>query len=154
VISLTILLLLTSCGTSKRKTEIERSFNVDYMRSDSINIRVDGKSIEELISKTKLTALINIKHYSVPDSAGVQYVESETNITLTGENDTEKKKEEVIDVETSAVAVEQKNEAGSESIVETKEKDTRLFQVPAWGVVVGLVLIIVVVIILVVKKIV
>jgi hypothetical protein len=122
--------LLTSCGTSEKSLGINRHEDTSWLKTDSFSLNVDRISIEEIISRGKLSAVIRIRELSEPDSLGNQYTTKETEITLTGEAETVSTKKDTTNIEADQAGKEEGNKNLDEEIKEETKKDNR--PVPGW----------------------
>jgi hypothetical protein len=122
--------LLTSCGTSKKSLEVNRHEDAYWLKTDSFSLNVSRISIEEIISRGKLSAIIRIKELSEPDSLGNQHTTKETEITLKNEAETVSTKKDTTNTEASQAGKEEGNKILNETIKEETEKDNR--PLPYW----------------------
>lgn len=127
---LLILIILCSCGTSKRYTETERHVSSSLKLSDSLMRKDSTASLEQLLSSEKLRAHIIITEWSKPDSLGNQHPTKTTEIDLDSEKAEDKRKE----VRSGSEATRVKNE-NADTLEDEKKKDdveidTRM--IPTW----------------------
>jgi hypothetical protein len=114
------------------------------MKADSFSLNVNRASIEEIIRRGKLSAIIRIRELSEPDSLENQYVTKDTEITLTGEAETISTKKDTTNINTAQTRREAGNNNKNENIREEVKKDNRPFPVWIWMIAGGIVLILIV----------
>lgn len=127
---LLILIVLCSCGTSKRYTETERHVSSSLRLSYSLMRKDSTASLEHLLSSEKLRAHIIITEWSKPDSLGNQHPTKTTEIDLDSEKKKDEKKEELSGSEATQVKKENADTLEDEKTKDDVEIDTRM--IPTW----------------------
>ena len=140
-ILLLLLLLLSSCGTKKQITDLERNLSTTLTVVDSSFYRDSMRIFEQLLSSEDIRIKVNVIVWSKPDSLGKQYPLKTTQADLTNTKKevgtTETKQGSELD-EIDIVDSEQKIE---EKINEIIEKDNRLIPVWFWWALLGVVIV-------------
>ncbi|MDR0713878.1 MAG: hypothetical protein LBF89_06435 [Bacteroidales bacterium] len=75
---------------------------------------------------------INIRTFSLPDSLGIQYLLSETNIDLSMNDETKGHQETTEDSTSGSGSLNAGYESADETVEEVKEIDRRPFRIPVW----------------------
>ena len=127
---LLLLLLLSSCGTKKQITDLERNLSTTLTVVDSTGYRDSTLIIEHLLSSEDIRVKVKVIEWSIPDSLGNQYPLKTTQADLSNTKNevgttTTKQGSELDKINT--IDSKQDNE---EKINEIIEKDNRL--IPTW----------------------
>ena len=127
---LLLLLLLSSCGTKKQITDLERNLSTTISVVDSSVYRDSTLILEHIFNNEEIRIKVNVIEWSKPDSLGKQFPLKTTQADLTNTKKevgiTETKQGSELD-KVDVVDSEQKAE---EKINEIIEKDNRL--IPVW----------------------
>ena len=127
---LLLLLLLSSCGTKKQITDIERNLSTTSSVVDSSSYRDSTLILEQIFNNEDIRVKVKVIEWSTPDSLGKQFPIKTTQADLTNTKNevsttTTKQGSELDKKDT--IDFKQDNE---EKINEIIEKDNRL--IPAW----------------------
>ena len=127
---LLLLLFLSSCGTKKQITDLERNLSTTISVVDNSVYRDSTLIFEQLLSSQDIRIKIKVTEWSPPDSLGNQFPSKTTQADLT------KKKDEVGTIETKQgseldkIDIVDSEQKAEEKINEIIEKDNRL--IPTW----------------------
>ena len=127
---LLLLLVLSSCGTKKQSTEIERNLSTTVSVVDSTDYRDSTLILEQIFNNEDIRVKVKVIEWSKPDSLGKQFPIKTTQADLTNTKNevgtiitkqgSELDKKDIIDLE-------QKTE---EVVNEVQENDNRI--IPVW----------------------
>ena len=121
-----------SCGTARQQATVESDYSSSFLKIDSIFSQTRLLNMEDVSRRGELSAHINIRTFSSPDSLGAQYVVSETNIDLVANEETQLHQERAEDHASGGGSLNAGQESGSSAAEETKDMDRRPFRIPAW----------------------
>jgi hypothetical protein len=107
------ILCCCSCGITKQHTTTDKEYSSSLLKMDSSFSHTSLTSVGDLMHHGELAAHINIRTFSLPDSLGIQYLLSETNIDLSMNDETKGHQETAEDSTSGSRSINVEDESRS-----------------------------------------